>query len=223
MKDALEKVWKGYLARRHSVLFFSLLLSLAVSPLLSAMGLEARFVELFLLLNLLLAGLVAEGASRRLFLVVLLVAIGIRVASEIQGGSGLLHGSAFALAGLMLFAAVGALRDAMRSVEVDAEHIYAALSAYLLTGFFFGVLAATLEQTVPGSYVGFGVESPGAFTVDRAIYFSFVTLATLGYGDIVPATDLARGLAIVEAVTGQLYIAVLVARLVSGYRGKERS
>jgi voltage-gated potassium channel Kch len=50
-----------------------------------------------------------------------------------------------------------------------------------------------------------------------AIYFSFVTLATLGYGDIVPRSDLARGLAIVEGVGGQLFLAVMVARLVSLY------
>ena len=50
-----------------------------------------------------------------------------------------------------------------------------------------------------------------------AIYFSFVTLATLGYGDIVPRTDVARGLAIVEGVGGQLSLAVMVARLVSLY------
>jgi voltage-gated potassium channel Kch len=54
------------------------------------------------------------------------------------------------------------------------------------------------------------------------MYFSFVTLATLGYGDIVPRSDIARGLAIVEGVGGQLFLAVLIARLVSLYaRGKE--
>jgi hypothetical protein len=57
-----------------------------------------------------------------------------------------------------------------------------------------------------------------------AFYFSFVTLATLGYGDIVPRTDVARGLAIVEGVGGQLFLAVLVARLVSLYgRGGPRT
>jgi voltage-gated potassium channel Kch len=61
----------------------------------------------------------------------------------------------------------------------------------------------------------------GDFSRVSAIYFSFVTLATLGYGDIVPRTDVARGLAIVEGVGGQLFLAVLVARLISLYaRGK---
>jgi voltage-gated potassium channel len=53
------------------------------------------------------------------------------------------------------------------------------------------------------------------FSIGTAIYFSFVTLATLGYGDIVPRSEVARGVAIVEAVAGQLYLAVMVARLIS--------
>ena len=51
----------------------------------------------------------------------------------------------------------------------------------------------------------------------RAVYYSFVTIATLGYGDIVPASHPARGLAILEAVSGQMYLAVLIARLVALY------
>jgi hypothetical protein len=50
-----------------------------------------------------------------------------------------------------------------------------------------------------------------------ANYFSFVTIATLGYGDIVPRSDVSRGLAIFEGVGGQLFLAVMVARLVSLY------
>ena len=60
-------------------------------------------------------------------------------------------------------------------------------------------------------------QASGAFSRMTALYFSFVTLATLGYGDIVPRSDVARGLAIVEGVGGQLFLAVLVARLVSLY------
>jgi voltage-gated potassium channel Kch len=56
-----------------------------------------------------------------------------------------------------------------------------------------------------------------SFSRTAATYYSFVTLATIGYGDIVPRTDVARGLAIVEGVGGQLFLAVLVARLLSLY------
>ncbi|HEX6770040.1 MAG TPA: potassium channel family protein, partial [Candidatus Binatia bacterium] len=115
-----------------------------------------------------------------------------------------------------LLAAAFALRFAMRATRVDAEHLYAALSAYLLAGIFFGLLYWVLEQLRPGTFA-----AAGEFSRMSAFYFSFVTLATLGYGDIVPRTDVARGLAIVEGVGGQLFLAVMVARLVSLYgRGK---
>ena len=55
------------------------------------------------------------------------------------------------------------------------------------------------------------------FSLTAAIYYSFVTLTTLGYGDIAPRSEVGRGLAIVEAVAGQLYLAVMIARLVSLY------
>jgi voltage-gated potassium channel Kch len=100
----------------------------------------------------------------------------------------------------------------MRATEIDLEHLYAALSAYLLAGIFFGLFYWGLEQLHPGTFI-----LTGDFSRMSAIYFSFVTLATLGYGDIVPRTDVARGLAIVEGVGGQLFLAVMVARLVSLY------
>jgi len=122
--------------------------------------------------------------------------------------------SAWTLIGV--FAAVAAVRFAMGGAKVDAEHLYAALSAYLLAGLYFGLLYWALEQIHPGSIVATNFSRTGA------IYYSFVTLATIGYGDIVPRTDIARGIAIVEGVGGQLFLAVLVARLLSLYTGSAR-
>jgi voltage-gated potassium channel len=107
-----------------------------------------------------------------------------------------------------------ATRHGMRPGVVDGERIFAALDVYLLAGLVFGVGYWVLDQTWPGSFV---VASGHRFDLPRAAYFSFVTIATLGYGDIVPVSDPARGLAILEAVAGQMYLAVLVARLVSLY------
>ena len=86
------------------------------------------------------------------------------------------------------------------------------LAVNLLAGIFFGLFYWILEQSWPGTFT-----FVGEFSRMSAFYFSFVTLATLGYGDIVPRTDVARGLAIVEGVGGQLFLAVMVARLVSLY------
>jgi hypothetical protein len=74
-----------------------------------------------------------------------------------------------------------------------------------------------LEQLGQGVFI-----TSGDFSRMTAVYFSFVTLATLGYGDIVPHTDVARSLAILEGVGGQLFLAVLVARLVSLYTTNQK-
>jgi hypothetical protein len=129
------------------------------------------------------------------------------VAVEISTGA-LVVGSAVAL-----LAAGSALRFVLGTRVVDGEHLYAALSVYLLAGLFFGILHYATEQTWPGSFGEAGGAGIG-FTLSTAIYYSFVTLATLGYGDVVPKSEMARGLAVLEAVGGQLYVAVLVARLV---------
>ena len=165
------------------------------------------------------------GNARRILFVLVATALAGRflTASFGEAFSSVSHGI-FTLVGLL--AAANALRSALRATSIDSEHIYAALSAYLLAGLSFGVLYWALERGLPGSlYYGGG-------TIDRfseadGIYFSFVTLATLGYGDFVPKSEVARGLVILEAVAGQLYLGVMVARLVSLYvsgtaAGKQR-
>ena len=67
----------------------------------------------------------------------------------------------------------------MGARKVDSEHLYAALNAYLLAGIYFGLLYWVLEEMNPGTFT-----ATGDFSRTSAIYFSFVTLATLGYGDI---------------------------------------
>jgi hypothetical protein len=66
-------------------------------------------------------------------------------------------------------------------------------------------------------YAILGEGGQSNFSPATAIYYSFVTLATIGYGDIVPRSELARSLATMEAIMGQLYLAVMIARLVSLY------
>ncbi|MGH7289419.1 MAG: potassium channel family protein, partial [Myxococcota bacterium] len=104
------------------------------------------------------------------------------------------------------------LANVLAAGRVDGERICAALCVYLLAGIAFGGIFATLDALGPGSLAGVG-----PIDLDDAVYFSFVTLATLGYGDIAPATSATRALAVLEAVFGQLYLAVLIARLVSLY------
>jgi len=88
-----------------------------------------------------------------------------------------------------------------------------------LAGIVFGVAYHVLDGIQPGSLRTASAEGaePAAASLGTCIYFSFVTLATLGYGDVVPASELTRMLATLEAVGAQLYLAVLIARLVGLY------
>ena len=138
--------------------------------------------------------------------------MGLRAAPTSAVGAGLANGALAVTSGIALLAAASALRFAMRTRVVNAEHVYAALSVYLIAGLVFGVLHWTIESAWPGSYSEGG--SSGGFSLPTAIYYSFVTLATLGYGDVVPRSEIGRGVTVLEAVGGQLYVAVMIARLV---------
>ena len=209
----IDNVLKAYASHRYAILFYSLLATLAAVPLLVALGYDAKLLEIFLALSLLAGALgFQSGWRRRVFLVLTVAALMAHFALP-QRFLGVMPAMPAFWTVIALLSAASALRFALRSTRIDAEHIYAALSAYLLAGVFFGVLYSGVEQVWPGSFNIAGAK--GEFPLFDAIYFSFVTLATLGYGDLLPVSEVARGLAIVEAVSGQLFLAVMIARLVS--------
>ena len=214
----IQSLAAAYLRHRYAFLFFTLLATMAAAPVIATLELRASLVEFFLALNLLAAVVpLRSPRSRRAALLVTMLMWAARPLAAWFGHPALLAATLGAWTLIALFAAAGALRFAMRAARIDAEHLYAALSAYLLAGVFFGSFYWVLEQIRPASFA-----VSGEFTRMSAIYFTFVTLATLGYGDIVPRNDIARGLAIVEGVGGQLFLAVLVARLVSLYSKEPR-
>ncbi len=212
-KGGLHALGRAYGRRRYRILFYSLLVTLVAVPLSAALPLRGALIELFLAVNLLAA--IIPVSTEKPYRVLLVIVAALWLARPLTAWFD--HSAISALTlGLWtligLFAAASALRFAIRAKSVDAEHLYAALSAYLLAGIFFGLFYWALEQVRPDTFA-----TTGDFSHVSAIYFSFVTLATLGYGDILPRTDVARGLAIIEGVGGQLFLAVLVARLVSLY------
>ena len=209
----LRDLASAYLRRRYTVLFYMLLLTLVAVPLVAAFGLSGALIELLLAASL-LAAVMPVGAmrSRRALLAVAALVWLARPVTTWLDQQVLSAATLGLWSAIGVIAAVHALRFALHATQVDAEHLYAALSAYLLAGIFFGLFYWVLEQIRPGTFA-----AAGDFSRMSAFYFSFVTLATLGYGDIVPRTDVARGLAIVEGVGGQLFLAVMVARLVSLY------
>ena len=206
----------AYARRRYAVLFYTLLVNLGAAPLLAALQFSTDLLQILLVFSLLAALLgIPDQRWRGVLMVVAAIAVGLRAAPTSAIGSGLSTGALAVACAVAMLAAASALRFAMRSAVVDAEPIYAALSVYLLAGMLFGVVHWRMEHTWPGSLTDAAARANGAvFSLSTAIYYSFITLATLGYGDIVPRNEMARGVAVLEAIGGQLYVAVLVAKLV---------
>lgn len=200
---------------RYSILFYSLLFTMMAAPVLNLLKSSGILIESLLAANLLAAVMPVNVERNRRILIAVMLVVWLARPLAIWSGHRTLSVITLGIWTLVgLLAAAVALRYAFRARAINAEHVYAALSAYLLAGIFFGLLYWVLETLGSGTFA-----TPGGFSRMSAIYFSFVTLATLGYGDIVPRTDVARGLAIIEGVGGQLFLAVLVARLVSLYSG----
>ena len=202
-------------SHRYTVLFYALLVTLAASPVLTALRFSTNLLQIFLAFSLLVALIDTQGRGRGLLMLLAAVVVGLRVAPASAVGVEVASGALAAASGLALFAAARAINFALRTRVINAEQIYAALSAYLLAGLFFGVIYWAVESAWPGSFGVAGTDGGrAAFLLSTAIYYSFVTLATLGYGDVFPKTEAARGIAVFEAVGGQLYVAVMIARLV---------
>lgn len=209
-----------YVQHRFAILFVVLLIAIA------GHGLVGLVVPVANPLDWLLGiGLVAIVFSvRRAGLRWLLAGLSV-VGVALRLTQGLLEHSAPPLLSQSLVAVVCvvaagvAAHRAFASGTVDAERICAALDAYLLTGIAFGTGYWLMETALPGS---FSSPSTEAFTPARAIYFSFVTQATLGFGDMVPIRAHSEGVVVAQGVGGQMYLAVLVARLVSLYSSKEK-
>jgi hypothetical protein len=113
--------------------------------------------------------------------------------------------------------------DVVSGTSVDGNKLCGAVCIYLLIGLLFSQIFQILNSVNPDSFALSSGMALGSVCHNRQelgfdlVYFSFVTLTTMGYGDILPATRISRMLAATEAVIGQIYLAVLVARLVSLY------
>lgn len=114
----------------------------------------------------------------------------------------------FGYVSLILFIHLG------RPGRITRGRLYVSVSLYFLLGIFYFAVFDLVDSIHPGSFVQAGLSAGTGMTRASHLLFSFVTLTTLRYGDIVPATPLARILAVLEAATGVLYIAITVARLV---------
>ena len=222
-QDGLSGWWRAYRRHHYAVLFYSLILTVVAEPIAKAIGMTGDLLQLFVGLNLLAA--VPQVNSRKgrwVLRAILLAAVLIGIWALLADHVGLSAAGLVLWIGIALYAVFSALRFVLRSSAITSEHLYAALSSYLLVGVFLGVVYWSLQQVWPDSIIVSGTGTSHPFSLMNGIYFSFITLATVGYGDFVPGNDVVRGLAVVEAIAGQFYLAVMIARLMSLYMREAR-
>lgn len=204
---------------RHLGLLILLLLLFILSPIVAPLRYGVLFLNVFAA-AVLLSGIHAVSHQRRLFAATLILAIAtiaLNAFIVIWSARGLILISNVLLLALLGLFAVSILAEVLRPGPVTADKIYGAICVYFLIGYAWAFCYAILEQIDPGSFSGpeeSGVVVDYVERVIRMRYFSFVTLTTVGFGDITPRSSAARTFATLEAVMGQIYLAVLVARLV---------
>ena len=197
-------------------LFLALLVLMAF--VLPALGLEGSDVRLYgdLAASLMLvAGIAVASGERRLFVLSILMAVAaivVRWATWVYPPGALGAWPQFVMCATVLLFSLVILRQVVRPGPVTTARVLGAIAVYLLLGIGWANAYHVSDHVFPGSFVA---STAQPIKVADWMYFSFVTLTTVGYGDIVPVHRVARSLATAEALTGQLYIAVLLARLVS--------
>src|SRR6187399_3117941 len=110
-----------------------------------------------------------------------------------------------------MFAVSRLLKQVARSKQVTGKVIIQSVSGYLLLGLVFSIAIAQLEFMQPGSF-SFAVNESGP-VISRfydSLYYGFITMGTVGYGDILPKTPVAKSLSTLIGITGQLYVAIII-------------
>jgi hypothetical protein len=115
---------------------------------------------------------------------------------------------------LYLVAPVSIVRHLALRRMVDLQTVLGAIAAYLLVGMFFAFLYRALGALQPGLF--FGSQGEGSFSQD--LFFSFTTLTTTGYGNLVPAVNPGQSFAVLEMLVGQLFLVTAVAKVISAWQ-----
>jgi len=227
--------------RKFSLLLVCLVAFVALQPVMLESNVGEWTFDVILLVVLSATVLATSRYRRQFIAAVILVAATVLSVIVRHFGAGLSGELATGMqafffvmnAAYLAFAAGVILFDVLHDRQVDVDKICGAICVYLMLGTLWAMLYALCEGIEPGSFaldisLIAAEEHGGPRPVDFSVflYYSFVTLTTLGYGDVTPLSEAARTFTWIEAVAGQFYLAVLVARLVglhlAGEGGAER-
>jgi hypothetical protein len=178
-------------------------------------------VEAVLMTAVMIFALLAVGRGRRTFVITLLLLIPAALARWLNHFfPGILFSVLYLIAAIVFFTfvVIHLIHFILSTSRVDVNVLCAGLSGYMLLGLLWMPCYLMVARLNPSAF-NFSSSSPAGTTMDgfNAFYFSFITLCTVGYGDISPASRGARMLAVLEAIAGLFYVAVLISRLVAVY------
>jgi len=216
---------------RFSTLLVSLAFLLVLYPAFGSEMVGARYLDIFFSI-VLISGVYAVASDRR----VIIFAIGLAVCSIVLGWLNHFFQNSYTFVSSLLFhlifvglVSVSVFHHVIKTKEVTADTLVGSICVYFLICLFWAFIYGLIEYLKPGSFsieiVGTGFDSAHENIYQKfssLFYYSFVTLTTLGYGDIIPTTPVARSFATLEAVFGQLYLTILVARLVGMHISQSR-
>jgi len=214
---------------RHGVLLASLVVLLVALPVGNTLvGASPLFP---LLLTLVLISAVLVNSQRRwVFILALLVGIGAVLGlayAEVSGSGAVRVASQLLSVVLLGVTTLVMFISLLRADRVSLDTIVGGICVYLLIGLCFTVTFILMVELSPGAFVQ-GDQAIVRAAADASahtlmlLYFSFVTITTLGYGDITPQGGIAQMLVTAEAIIGQLYLTIFVARLIAGYVARDR-
>jgi hypothetical protein len=201
-----------------TLLLGQVLLLFVVTPLSSARVLNYAQVNGLQILLLFIASFALPRGSMVRVLLLFCVAAMLVVPWLSIGGSPLIGLSLRMLGTLGIIVAVG--RAVFQAQRVTTHQLLGAVVVYLNLALLFMGAFIALNTTLPGA---FATAAGAPMKAGELLYFSMTTITSTGYGDILPVHPLARSLANLEAVVGQLFLAILLARLVSQHQGSNSS
>jgi len=200
-------------ADRFLFLLVSLLLLFVLRPFMEGLMGMRLLMDAFVTF-VLIAGVYAVSEKKSVFIIALTLALftlagswsfhflespALQLLSEVAG------------AGFFAFTAITLMPYLFKARDITSDTIIGAICAYFLTGLMWAYVYAILEFLHPGTFYSSQALS---LSTQSLVYYSFVTITTLGYGDITPLTIQAQSLSLLEALFGQIYLAVVIARLV---------
>jgi hypothetical protein len=215
--SATREALRRFFFQRCLYLFFTLLALIALAPFIEAErggGLLRNFINALVMLS----AVAAVGRSILSFVVVLALAapaLAFRWMG-LDAGDGAFIDLALRFDAAVYVTTIALLLRYVFDREVlTTDRLWGAAAAYLMIGILWGFLYAIIDRAAPPSFSVRG--SPASMELSDLLYFSFSTLTSTGFGDIAPLSDAAKTASVVEVIIGQLFLAILIARLVGVY------